>query len=193
MMDVSTGERPAADAAVDLAAIRAVYEDHAADVFAFFARRVGRDLAEDLLADTFRVVLESYGSYDAERGAVRVWLFGVAANLLRRHWRTEERHLRALAHIGSQRPTVLDPLLTVPDRIDAESESARLLCALAELGPDDREVLLLRCWEELSSADVAAVLNITPGAVRTRLHRIRTQLRAAIDDVDTTHPEGTTR
>lgn len=164
-----------------------MYVDHGADLFRYLARRVGRDQAEDLLADAFRSAIESYDRFDPSRGSERVWLYGIASNVLRHHWRREQRHLTALQRIGGQSATTVDPLLTVPDRVDAESSSARLLQAVAALDPTDREVLLLRCWENLSSSDVAVALDMTPGAVRTRLHRVRAELRAAIDN--TNHPD----
>lgn len=159
-----------------------MYVDHGSDVFAYLARRVGSDLADDLLADVFRSAMESYERYDASKGSERVWLYGIASNVLRHHWRSERRHLVALQRSGGQSSTRSDPLLAVVDRLDAESQSIRLLQAVAELDPIDRDVLLLRCWEGLSAAEVAAALDMTPGGVRTRLHRVRAQLREAIDN-----------
>ena len=66
-----------------------MYDDCAASLFAYLARRVGRELAEDLLAETFRAAIESYSKFDSTRGSEKAWLFGIATNLLRRHWRTE--------------------------------------------------------------------------------------------------------
>jgi RNA polymerase sigma-70 factor (ECF subfamily) len=158
-------------------------------VFAYLARRVGRDLADDLLADAFRLAIESYGRYDASKGSERAWLYGIASNVLRHHWRGERRHLAALERSGGQPSTRFDPLLAVLDRVDAESQSIRLLRAVAELDPIDRDVLLLRYWEELSTSDVAAALEMTPGGVRTRLHRVRSQLREAIDNTYNEQPQ----
>lgn len=84
---------------------------------------------------------------------------------------------------------MIDPLLTVPDRVDAESQSVRLMLAVAELDPTDRDVLLLRCWEHLSSSEVAAALDMTPGGVRIRLHRVRAQLRASLASDNDGQPE----
>ena len=158
-----------------------MYVDHGADVYAYLARRVGGELAEDLLADIFRLAIESYGRFDASKGSERVWLYGIASNVLRHHWRSERRHLAALQRVGAEPHAIVDPLLTVLDRVDAEASSRRLLLAVAQSDPIDRDVLLLRCWENLSSSEVAAALGMSSGGVRTRLHRVRAQLRAAID------------
>jgi RNA polymerase sigma-70 factor (ECF subfamily) len=190
MMNVPTERgRPPRTAPGVQESVRAMYVDHGADVFAYLARRVGSDLADDLLAEAFRLALESYARYDAARGSERVWLYGIASNVLRHHWRSERRHLVALQRSGGQSNTTVDPLLAVLDRVDVESQSTRLLQAVAELEPIDRDVLLLRCWEELSAAEVAAALDMTSGGVRTRLHRVRAQLRGAIDNAHNDHPE----
>ena len=62
--------------------------------------------------------------------------------------------------------------------VDAESDLGRLAGALADLKPDDRDVLLLIAWAELSYEQVAQALGIPVGTVRSRLHRVRRQLRA---------------
>lgn len=166
-----------------------MYVDHGADVFAYFARRVGHDQAEDLLADAFRLAIESFARYDPAKGSERLWLYGIASNVLRHHWRSERRHLAALQRAGGQAISMIDPLLTVPDRVDAESQSVRLMLAVAELDPTDRDVLLLRCWEHLSSSEVAAALDMTPGGVRIRLHRVRAHLRASLASDNDGQPE----
>jgi RNA polymerase sigma-70 factor (ECF subfamily) len=56
-----------------------------------------------------------------------------------------------------------------------------ILAALASLGSDDREIVLLAAWEELSPAEIGAVLGISQIAARSRLHRARKRLRAALD------------
>lgn len=109
---------------------RDVYSEHADGLFGYLARRVGPELAEDLLADTFVEAMASVSSFDPERGSVRTWLFGIASNLVRRHWRTEERRLRALARDAASPVTGIDPLLTVTsvvDRVDAATEVDALI------------------------------------------------------------------
>jgi RNA polymerase sigma-70 factor (ECF subfamily) len=61
-----------------------------------------------------------------------------------------------------------------------------VLRALAELHADEREVLMLTAWEELSSPEAAAVLGCSPTAYRIRLHRARLRLRRVMSELDTT-------
>lgn len=168
-------------------AVHSMYIAHGPAIHAYAARRVGRDLADDVVADTFHQAIESYPSFVAGWGQrrdgedSRAWLFGIATNLLRRHWRTERRRLAALARQRQthQPGTGGDPLLVVPDRVDAATDVGHVVHALAELSHDDLELLVLVAWERLSSRDVAAILDIPPGTVRSRIHRIRQQLDAS--------------
>ncbi len=169
-------------------AIRILYDDHARSLFAYLARRVGRDLAEDLLADTYRAALESYRTFDSERGAERAWLYGIATNLLRRHWRTERRHLLALERSARLSSNEIDPLIAVADfvalRVDAASDVSRVLAAFVHLSADDRDLLLLSGWEHLNSTEIGQALGMPSATVRSRLHRIRTHLRDASGSIN---------
>lgn len=164
---------------------RRIYDEQAADLYGFLARRVGRDLAEDLLADTFEAAISSVDTYDSARGSTRVWLFGIASNLVRRHWRSEERRLNALHRDVATPTTSIDPLLTmsgVIDRVDASSDVRALIAELGRLDETDRELLALTGWESMSSAEAGAVLGIPAATVRSRIRRARARLRAATNE-----------
>jgi DNA-directed RNA polymerase specialized sigma24 family protein len=77
-------------------------------------RRVGTALGDELASETFVRAFDGRARFDAERGVVRAWLFGIAANLLRRRARGEERQLRAYARSGSD--PIVDQLDGVPAR-----------------------------------------------------------------------------
>lgn len=174
MIDASTSD-PAAAAT---AWARRLYEAHVDQVYAYAARRVGPDLAADITADVFRVALEAPERYDRARGSEVGWLYGIATNLLRRHWRTEERRLRALGRHARTVAEPIDPLLQVDDRLTAADDASRLMDAVAALAPIDRDLLILATWQRAAHADVADALGISAGTVRSRLHRIRRELRA---------------
>lgn len=154
------------------------FERHVDAIHAYVCRRAGEDVALDVTAETFRVALAQFDQYDPARGNERAWLYGVASNLLRRHWRTEQRMLRTQHRSGFAAAVTGDPLLAVEERIDARRDVDRVLVAVERLDPDDRDLLFLTVWERLTSAEVAAALGIPAGTVRSRLNRIRAQLRA---------------
>ena len=144
------------------------FEDHVDAIHAYVCRRAGRDVAGDVTAETFRVALAQFERYDPTLGNERAWLYGIASNLLRRHWRSEQRALRSLHRSARALLAPDDPLSAVEDRIDAHRDIDRVLDAVA----------LLTVWEGLTSTEVAAAIGIPAGTVRSRLSRIRGQLRA---------------
>lgn len=179
-VDVMTSPDPRASAdsrpAADRGRVADWFDEHAAGLAAYAARRVGADLARDIVADTFRVALEQYERFDPRHGEARAWLFGIATNLIRRHWRTEERCLRTQARALDGRGTPLDPLLRTVEQLDAGRRYQQVVSAVALLPADDRDLLVLVAWEQMTSRQAAAVLGIPPGTVRSRLSRIRAEL-----------------
>lgn len=153
--------------------VRALYERYADDVFRYIARRLGDGLAHDLTADTFRIAIQRASSFDPTVGHPRAWLYGIASNLMRGHWRTEQRRLRAMERDALRDVTPGDPLLDVDRRLDASTTLASVLALVADLPPEDRDLLTLFAWEGCSYAEIGEALGIPVGTVRSRLHRIR--------------------
>jgi RNA polymerase sigma factor (sigma-70 family) len=146
-----------------------VFERHFDAIFRYLRRRVGRDLAEELAAETFAAAFASRHRFDSSAWDARPWLYGIAVNLLRHHYRTEERQLRAYARSAVDPLGFEEPL----DRIEAAASAAQVAQALAELTPIEREVLLLFAWADLSYSEIAEALEIPVGTVRSRLNRAR--------------------
>lgn len=159
----------------------AVFAAEFGPLYRYLGRRVGLDAAEDLAAATFATAYANWERFDQSRPA-RPWLYGIAANLLRHHWRDERRMLRAYGRTG------VDPVLGSEDesvsRADASARLRQVAAALADLRPQEREILLLHAWAELSDSEIAAALSLPVGTVKSRLHRTREQLRNRLD------PEG---
>lgn len=166
-----------------------LFDTHAPGLHRYLSRRVGV-VADDLVAETFLAGMAGRDGYDPAKADPRAWLYGIATNLLRRHFRQELRRLTATAkaaaantHDGS------DPGDAVPDQVDAQVRMGRLASGIAGLSQDDRDVLLLTAWAELDSIEVAQALGIPVGTVRSRLHRVRRQLRSH----EATAPNSTNR
>lgn len=171
-----TGRAPTAGA------VGAMFDEHAPAVFAFAARRIGRDLAQDVTADTFRVAVESAGSFDPSRGSSRSWLLGIAANHIRRYWRSESRRLAALARLPVGDGD--DAHASSEQRLDAQRRLPQLLEAVAALPAADRDLLTLVAWERVSYREAADALGIPVGTVASRLNRIRALLASGGSDDD---------
>ncbi|PRX50472.1 RNA polymerase sigma-70 factor (ECF subfamily) [Prauserella shujinwangii] len=170
-------ERPdlgGADAAELLAGL---YDAHARGLHRYLSRRLAPATADDLVAETFLAAWAGRADYDPARGTARAWLYGIATNLLRRHARQEVRGLRALARANG-RAAITEPLDTAAaSRVDAEEVLGTVAGTLAGLRREERDVLLLVAWAELTPAEAADALGIPPRTARTRLHRARTRLR----------------
>ena len=141
-------------------------------VGAYLHRRVDRLVAEELLAEVWIAAFGSRGTYDVTYDDARPWLFGVARNTLRRHWRNR-RPEDLVGDLGDLAPGS-DPWPAVDDRVDG---AAVLRNALTHLRPNQREVLTLVVWEELSIADAARTLGIPAGTARYALYQARLSLR----------------
>jgi RNA polymerase sigma-70 factor (ECF subfamily) len=165
-----------ARAEVDVASIGALFDRCAPAVFGYLARRLGSQRAEDATAETFRIAVERFATFDPARGEPLPWLLGIATNVVRRSLRDEERWLRALARVP--RPSLTDG--RPADDGAGLPAGIEVGAALAALAPGDRDVIMLIAWEDLSYEQVAAALEVPVGTVRSRLHRARRQLREAL-------------
>jgi RNA polymerase sigma-70 factor (ECF subfamily) len=152
-----------------------IYDRHAATLLRFLGRRAGAKVAEGLLGELFRIAFERRKTFDTSRASALPWLYGIGSNLLLKHRRGEARRLRANARMAAG--------LEAADRrasaaaLDARVLFPRVAGAIEALPDDEREVLLLFAWEELSYQSVAEALDVPIGTVRSRLNRARTRLR----------------
>lgn len=153
-----------------------IFDRHADLVFKFARRRVGDvAVAEDITAQVFLETWRRRREVTLLDGSLRAWLLGIARNLQRRHWRATERKIRAIER--------LPPVDGAPDtgdavahRLDAINELAQVQRKVDGLSDDHREVLLLAVWEGLSYDEIALVLDVPIGTVRSRLARARQNL-----------------
>jgi RNA polymerase sigma-70 factor (ECF subfamily) len=166
----------------DREAFDAIYDRYRPRVFAFLARLSGdRILSEDLLQETFvRLARKASTLDDATR--LRPWLFTVARNLYVDHRRRallDFDRLRDLA-LWPSRPRRVEE--TPFDLTQASETEKKLETALLALPTKYREALLLVAVEGLEPSDAAEVLGVRPDALRQRLSRARSALRATLED-----------
>lgn len=154
-----------------------LFDRYATTLHRYLVRRVGRDEADALLSETFRIAFERRASYDSDRPLARPWLYGIATNLVARHRRSEGRRLAATARAAGRRPTADDAELRVGEAIDASRLLGVVADAARDLPEPERDALVLHAWEDLSYGEVAAALGIPVGTVRSRLARARGRLR----------------
>jgi RNA polymerase sigma-70 factor (ECF subfamily) len=167
-------------------ALNDLMERHAKPVFHFLCRMLGNeDDANDLAQETFVRVFKSRGSFRAEQ-RFSTWLFTIAANLARNHfrWRTRHPNISLDAENAETEQTLGG---TLPSNSPAPNEAAiaaerakAVRLAVGKLPEDLRAAIVLCELEERSIAEAATILESTPKAVESRLYRARQILRARL-------------
>lgn len=150
----------------------ALYERYYPHVYAYCRRRSYQDAVEDLVADVFLTVWRKISDAPAGDDALR-WLYRISYLVLANHWRRSGRQQKLRDKL---RTIGVDPMPRIPDQLVVREEVREVLEAARRLRRDDQELLRLSLWEGLSTADMAAVLGVTPNAVKQRLHRARKRL-----------------
>lgn len=190
--DITTdGELLARCARGDRDAVGVLFDRHHAMLHRFLGRCAGVDAPDldDLLQLTFVRVFNAAGSY---RGlsSVRTWLYAIAANVARRHVRTDIRRKRLLRTVEEFAPGG-------PPGPDAEVQRAelqeRLAAAMAELPFHLRVVFVLCEIEQVPGVEAARVLGIRPGTLYRRLHDARKRLQRALAGEMGHEPDGPPR
>jgi RNA polymerase sigma factor (sigma-70 family) len=156
-------------------AFATVFDRHWPDLHAYCTRRAGT-AGEDIAAEVFRVAFDDRRRSDGRTSSARPWLFGIATNLLRSHFRGTARGRRAFAR--SIPVDTSDPTGDALSRIEAEQLGPNLAAAIGDLPAKDRDALLLLAWTDLRYEDIAQAPDIPIGTVRSRISRARTRVRA---------------
>ena len=151
-----------------------LYQRYVGRIFAYAYRQTGsRALAQDITASTFEKALAHLGSYRPQGSSPAAWLYKIALNEVRKNY-WKQRLLRPLREADASP-------LNVEQVVQANEQARALWAALAGLSRDDRQLLTLRFFEELSSAEVASVLGCSLPNVYLRLHRALGRLRQQMD------------
>ena len=142
-------------------------------LYGFFGRRLNNpERAEDLAQETFLAVIRAVSRYEP-RASVRTYLYGIALKLLAAERRRVFRNSEWSSAIGQG---------TTESDTDRNPDSVlRVRQAMEKLDASDREILMLREYEQLSYSDIAEVLRIPVNTVRSRLFRSRLALKGYLE------------
>ena len=147
-----------------------MYDECRQRVWAYTVSRAGRQIADEVVSETFAI---AWRRLDDIPSSPLPWLIGVARNVLRENFRAQARRDSLQAELRAW---------TEGDHAEQVTERLEVLRALAALSEDDRELLLLVAWQDLTVKEAARVVGCGQAAFRVRLHRARRRLTQALEE-----------
>ena len=158
--------------------IRTLHAAHAGPLFAFALRATGdRQVAEEIVQDTFVRAWKAADRFDPTRGDERTWLFTIARNLVTDHYR--RKAVRPVSPVDDDR---LEQPVGEPD-LDRAFESWQMAQALTRLSEEHRTAILEIHLRGASVAETAARLGIPPGTVKSRVYYGLRALRLVLEEM----------
>ncbi len=147
-------------------AFSALYEAFLKPIYNFiYYKTHHRETAEDLTSQTFFKALDTISRCDPDKGTFSSWIYRIARNTVIDHYRTA----KLVGDIEDH--TELKSTLDQTEETHVRLELAKVENLLSALTPDQREVLILRFWQQLSFAEISTVLSISEGTAKMRLAR----------------------
>jgi RNA polymerase sigma-70 factor (ECF subfamily) len=143
----------------------ALYQEHYHCILGYARRRVSRDEAGDVVAETFLVAWRRLEDVPDDRPGL-LWLYGAARRVLANHERARRRREALVERVGAEK-------LVEKEFASPAGGENRAAAAFAALRTDDRELLALVVWEGLDTSEIAQIYGCSRNAVRIRLHRAR--------------------
>lgn len=165
----------AACKAGDLEAFDTLYTAHVDAIYRYLYRRtLNRMTAEDLASTTFLKALERIDGFDPSKGRFGGWVMTIAKNVLTDHFRALKPHtdIEDVWDLSSDDDVAHD--------LEDREAHAQLREALKQLPKDKREIVLLRVWEDLSYAEIAALTGKTEGNCKVIFSRAMKDLRTLL-------------
>lgn len=142
----------------------------------FFATKAGPE-ADDLVQQTFLRCGEGAGRYQGTH-SVRAFLFGIARNVLYEHIRRKMRDRKSEPDFRES--ALLDLTPGVSTQANQRAETRALVRALQQIPLESQVLLEAYYWDHLKVADLAAIFNVPPGTIKSRLYHARSELKHAI-------------
>jgi RNA polymerase sigma-70 factor (ECF subfamily) len=147
------------------------------DVLAYLARRAtDPEHSADLLAETYLIAWRRINDIPAAPED-RLWLFGVARNLLKKYAERQRAHAALIQRVADELRACRTATLPVDD-----DRASALKAGLLTLPEKEREIMLLTAWEGFTPREIATITGSSANVIRVRLARARSKLRAQLDN-----------
>ena len=166
---------------------RRLYEENYADIRSYCLRRLSVEEANDAASEIFIVAWRKIDK--VPQGAeARLWLFAVARNIVAHQHRSRSQttRLRSKLEQNAVRSRAGSP---AEDVVVRRSQDQAVIDALGRMKPDDRELIRLKMWEELSHAEIGAVFGISAHAVDMRMQRVGKRLARVLSAAKGVRPQ----
>lgn len=161
-----------------------IYTAHYTAIFRYVSSAFDRQWAEDIAGEVFLRAFRDRDRFDPTYETARPWLYGIASNLIQDHLRQTARQYRAFERTGLPDNAGGGFEDEVASRVDAAGAAPILQEALTALRPEEASVVLLYVTGDRTYQEIADVLKIPIGTVRSRLSRARQTLRNSWADID---------
>ena len=154
-------------------------------LYRFIVVRVGGDrhTADDLLQQTCYAAARQRRLPD-QQNECEAWLFGIARNLIRKHWRSiRRRNGRVPLEDPARSRQLVEQMEGGPLPVDAiagDEVISQLMLAVTALPAEEQRIIFAFYFEGRSQGEIAAELDVSPKSVESRLYRIRSRLRATL-------------
>jgi RNA polymerase sigma-70 factor (ECF subfamily) len=159
----------------DRKAFGKLYDLFSKKIYRFhYYRCYHRETAEDLTSQTFLKALERLSTFRPERGPFSAWIYGIARNCLMDHFRQKTNSVE------------LEDIWEMPSSVNLELDAEnkdnwkKIQPFLKQLSSDERNIVLLRIWDELSYREIAQIVNKTEGSCKMAFSRALSFLREAL-------------
>lgn len=144
-------------------AFKELYEIYVDRLYRFILFRTNDpQLAEDLLSSVFLKAWENLGRFKTQQAPFGAWLFRIARNAIIDHYRVQKQH----GPLSEAEHSIADPSEDVQAQVEQRAEIETILAAMARLTEEQREVLVLKLIEGLTTREIALAMNKSEGAVR---------------------------
>lgn len=149
-----------------------LYDRYIQKIYRFVYYKVfDREAAEDIVADTFLKAFDRIGGYDSEKGSFSSWLYRIARNSVIDQYRSKQE----TANIEDAFDLGFEDRL--PEKIDAKESFRQISEYLKTLSPKQREIIILRVWNDLSYKEIAEIVGGSEGAAKMMFLRSIREIR----------------
>ncbi|MEE1158481.1 MAG: sigma-70 family RNA polymerase sigma factor [Atopobiaceae bacterium] len=151
-----------------------LFEEYYPRVFNYlYYRTLNRAVSDDLVSTVMLNVVRSYESFDPTKGNLESWIFRIARNALFSYYRQRKESV----DVDAVSPEVLS---YTDDEDVLDEQGAMVRKALETLTEEERELVYLKYWEELSNKEIAARLDLNPSTVSTQLWRANQKMKKVV-------------